>query len=106
MTQYITIVQNEDHQYFIPMFIHCVYIIKSKENSTKKMKKNCQPNPLTCESHIFTNWTLFAFRHTYCTFFIKTITVKKGPIQEFNLFQFVSNWSLRFWILNHHLKQL
>jgi hypothetical protein len=39
-------------------------------------------------------------------FFIKTINVKKGPIQEFNLFQFVSNWSLRFWILDHHLKQL
>jgi len=32
--------------------------------------------------------------------------MEKGLIQGFNLFQFVSNWSLRFWTLNCHLKWL
>jgi ABC-type polysaccharide/polyol phosphate transport system ATPase subunit len=39
-----------------------------------------------------------AFKHTHCTFIIY---MKKGSIQGLNLFQFVSNWSLKFWSLNH-----
>jgi hypothetical protein len=72
----------------------------------KKKQKKCQPNPLTWESHILINWKfnpipldtlIVPYKRKY--FF----NVKKGSIHGFNSFQFVWNWSLRFWTLDHHL---
>jgi hypothetical protein len=65
--------KNQNHQYLVPTFIHCVFVVeiieKTRKNKKqrkehekmkkKKKKKNKgQPYPLTCEYHFFTNWTL------------------------------------------------
>jgi len=43
-------------------YVHSLSVVKKQEKEHekdgKKKKTNNDPNPLTCESHILTSWTL------------------------------------------------
>lgn len=52
----------------------------------KRMKKICQPNTLTCESHICTNWTL-CLENTQNTLLKKKLNMTNGQIKKFNFSQ-------------------
>jgi hypothetical protein len=62
MTQYIIIVKTRSTSILCILCVFSSIVIGSKKqkkkNQNKKNKIKCQPNPLTCELHIFSNWTL------------------------------------------------
>jgi hypothetical protein len=43
-------------------YVHSLSVVRSKKKNMRKMEKkkktNNGPNPLTCESHILTSWSL------------------------------------------------
>jgi hypothetical protein len=67
-----------------------------KEKKPKKKEKKKEPNPLICESHIFTDCTQCLETHSLYLTKKPNLNMKKGSFQSSNLLQ-IAPWKFGPW---------